>query len=88
MHTKKHLFLFVVLLAILVFFETEASAQCAMCKATAESSLKEESGQAGNGINKGILYIMFVPYSLLMLMIGIFFRKNVISFLKQIGLFK
>jgi len=72
----------------LLFNHLGAEAQCAMCKATAESSLKEESGQAGNGINKGILYIMFVPYSLLMVLIGVFFRKNLREFVRQLGLFK
>ena len=75
-------------LLLLLALNIDAAAQCAMCKATAESSLKEESGQAGNGINKGILYIMFVPYTLLMLLVGIFFRKNVIGFFRGLGLLK
>ena len=36
-------------------------AQCAMCKATLETS----DGSVGGGINEGILYIMPVPYILL-----------------------
>ncbi|MES2628093.1 MAG: hypothetical protein V4616_03905 [Bacteroidota bacterium] len=83
-----YILLIIGLLVLSVLITIDADAQCAMCKATTESSLKEENGQAGNGINKGILYIMFVPYSLLMLMIGIFFRKNVKGFLKQLGLIR
>ncbi len=76
------------ILAAFLFINLNAEAQCAMCKATAESSLKEDTGQAGNGINKGILYIMFVPYSLIMILVGIFFRKNLKQFGQQLGLFK
>jgi hypothetical protein len=38
-----------------------AEAQCAMCRAVLES---EESGEAAEGINNGILYLMVFPYLL------------------------
>ena len=40
------------------------NAQCAMCKAVAESDL-EGGGTAAQGINEGILYLMFIPYLLI-----------------------
>jgi hypothetical protein len=52
---------FVVMLLLAVNFET--SAQCALCKSTAESSLKEGSTQA-KGLNTGILYLLVMPYIL------------------------
>lgn len=41
-----------------------ANAQCAMCKAVAVSDL-EGGGTAAQGINEGILYLMFIPYLLI-----------------------
>ncbi len=84
----KHIITTFAIFAVFLFIGMDADAQCAMCKATTESSLKEETGQAGNGINKGILYIMFIPYSLLMLLVGIFFRDRIKAFLQGLGIFK
>ncbi len=56
------LFVFVALLALLPL---DLSAQCAMCRAAAEQSL--ESGAPINlalGLNKGILYLLIMPYVL------------------------
>lgn len=49
-----------------------AGAQCAMCKAAVESS-QGQANSVATGINKGILYLMAVPYLLLMFI----FRKQV-----------
>lgn len=40
-----------------------SSAQCAMCKAGAESSLKDGNKTAA-GLNSGIMYLLFMPYLL------------------------
>ncbi|MCY7410530.1 MAG: hypothetical protein LH473_09670 [Chitinophagales bacterium] len=40
-----------------------SSAQCAMCKASAESSIKDGNKTAA-GLNKGIMYLLFMPYLL------------------------
>ena len=42
-----------------------AGAQCAMCRAVLETS----EGNAAQGINNGILYLMAIPY-LLVIVIG------------------
>ena len=62
------LFFLILIIAIPQFSE----AQCAMCKASVESSQGQANSVAG-GINKGILYLMAVPYLLLMFI----FRKQV-----------
>ena len=49
-----------VVLALTLMPET-ASAQCAMCKAAAEQSIREGSTQAA-GLNTGILYLAVFPY--------------------------
>ena len=62
------LFFLILIIALPQFSE----AQCAMCKASVESSQGQANSVAG-GINKGILYLMAVPYLLLMFI----FRKQV-----------
>ena len=64
---SKLLFSFLIYLA----FQTKLSAQCAMCKAVVEANLKE-GGSAGAGLNEGILYLMAMPY-IVVLLFGIFY---------------
>ena len=54
-----------VITALMFFVNLTTKAQCAMCKATIESSL-ENGGGIGGGLNKGILYLMAFPYILLL----------------------
>lgn len=51
-----------------------AQAQCAMCRATVESSASTPKGM-GKGINSGILYLMAIPY-LMAVAIGYFWYKH------------
>jgi len=68
-------FLFVLFLLILLFvFNESALAQCPMCKASAEASLKGGSSVA-KGLNKGILYLLMMPY-LLFSVIFLLWYKN------------
>ena len=53
--------LFIIVL-LFVIAATPAEAQCAMCRAVLES---EESGNAAEGINNGIIYLMIFPYLLI-----------------------
>ena len=57
------------------FFCLDAEAQCAMCKATIESNAELGEGNVGSGINRGILYIMGIPY-LLIGAVGILIYKH------------
>ncbi len=59
----------------LLFFTLDAEAQCAMCKASIESSVKEGEASVGAGINDGILYIMGIPY-ILIAVVGFFIYKH------------
>jgi len=51
----------VLLLLALLLLGIDADAQCAMCRAAAENSLREGSTQAA-GLNSGILYLAMFPY--------------------------
>ena len=73
------------LLLLILVLPPDALAQgCAMCKATVESG-QDQSGifggqqAVGQGLNKGIILLMVVPYILLFL----FFRKRIVSFVKE-----
>ena len=65
---KKLLF---ILFLILGSFQS-AIAQCAMCKASAETSM-ESSTQAA-GINTGVLYVLFFVFIVLMFFVGLFLK--------------
>jgi len=62
---------FIVLL--LLFFSFDTTAQCAMCKQAAETSLKSNPTSMARSLNSGILYLMAVPY----LMLCFIFRKQI-----------
>lgn len=58
-------FLFVLLLALAAVSFQDVAAQCPMCKTSLEANRKDESvKKVGNGINKGILYLLAMPFVL------------------------
>ena len=58
-----------------LFIQTEAVAQCPMCKISAESNLKN-GGTAGKGLNAGIFYMLALPYTLVGTIGFIWWRNN------------
>ena len=67
--------IFSVICTLVLFISTDTFAQCAMCKATAASDLKN-GGTLGKGLNFGILYLMCIPYLILFGLCFLFFRKQ------------
>ncbi len=54
-----------ILLFIFLFFVAESGfAQCSMCRRVAETSNEAKDNKAGGGLNKGILYLLSIPYLL------------------------
>ncbi len=51
------------------------SAQCPMCKMSAESNLKN-GGAAGRGLNTGILYLLAMPYLLVPSLFFLWWRNR------------
>jgi hypothetical protein len=51
-------------------------AQCAMCRATAESATEHSGKGIGEGLNAGIVYLMLVPYVIMVVLAVVFFRKK------------
>ncbi len=57
-------------------------AQCAMCRTSVESDLKS-GGSIGNNLNTGIIYLMLIPYIVLMAGAYLFFRKQINAKVKE-----
>lgn len=71
----------VVLLSL--FAIGEADAQCVMCKAVAEKG-KDDGQEMAKGLNAGILYLMGIPYALILTMVIVFFRKRIAAFFRDL----
>lgn len=61
----------------------EAEAQCVMCKAVAEKGTDGGEPMA-KGLNAGILYLMGIPYLLILSLIFVFFRKRIAAFFRDL----
>ncbi len=62
-------------IVVLTSISYNASAQCPMCKAAVESSIKSGQSNAGKGLNNGILYLLAAPY-LLVGALGFLWYRN------------
>ncbi len=63
MHKMKTIFFPLLIMCLLVIFASDLSAQCPMCKMSAESNLAN-GGTVGKGLNAGIMYMLATPYLL------------------------
>ncbi|MDQ3048059.1 MAG: hypothetical protein M3R27_10960 [Bacteroidota bacterium] len=59
-------------------------AQCSMCRTGAESDLNEGGSSIAKGLNTGILYLMAMPYLILMIGGYFFFKKQIDAKLKAL----
>lgn len=64
----------VLVLFVAMLIAEPAAAQCAMCKASSEANLKAGGGDP-KGLNAGILYMLAMPY-LLVMGIGLWWWNN------------
>lgn len=78
-HNRRKVVVFAAML-FLILFSFDAEAQCAMCKAAAESNLESDPRSIARGLNKGILFLMAAPY----VIVGIIFRKDLVILFKNI----
>ena len=80
----KHRYLILFALVLLIFISTgiELDAQCPMCRLSAETNL-QNGGTEGKGLNKGILYMLSLPY-LLVFSLGYIWYRNRNKFSDQI----
>lgn len=78
----RYLILFALVLLIFISTGIELDAQCPMCRLSAETNL-ENGGTEGKGLNKGILYMLSLPY-LLVFSLGYIWYRNRNKFSDQI----
>jgi hypothetical protein len=69
---------FCLLVGALCLAGGEAQAQCAMCRSSVESNHADHTkiSRFGAGLNKGILYIMVIPYILAGTVGFLWYRSN------------
>jgi hypothetical protein len=72
---KKALFILVVLFLVVDFSYGQG---CSQCKLLAEQGSELDENSFGSNINNGILYLMAIPYLLLLFL----FRNRIIRFFK------
>ena len=63
----------ILILLIFVLSSTESFAQCSMLSAIMET---DQQYEAAKGLNKGIVYLMSIPYILVGLIIWKIYRTN------------
>lgn len=64
----------ILIIGIFLLTSEDLLSQCPMCRMSAESNLKD-GGTEGKGLNKGILYMLSMPY-LLVMTLGIIWYRN------------
>jgi len=74
---SRRTFAFLFLLLLQVAYSAASFAQCAMCRTSVESDLKNGNASIGTNLNTGIIYLMLIPYIALSLGAYFFFRKQI-----------
>ncbi|MBX7093535.1 MAG: hypothetical protein K1X56_02355 [Flavobacteriales bacterium] len=75
---------FLAIVVIFVLVSLDADAQCAMCKAVAETgSDGQDQANIGEQLNIGVLLLMAVPYVFILIIPLIFFRKQIKNFIRE-----
>lgn len=67
---------FLVVCVGLFFFTIEASAQCAMCRASLENNVSNGNIGIAAGINFGIMYLFAAPYLVIALIAFFWYRTS------------
>ncbi len=71
----------ILLIAAVALFSQDLLAQgCSQCKLLAEQGSELDENSFGSNINTGILYLMIIPYLLIMFL----FRKRIAGFFKSL----
>ncbi len=69
------IFSVLVLLSVILLQDDLFAQGCVQCRMGPSSNL-EGGGNVARGINSGILYLMLIPYLLIMSIVGYVFRKQ------------
>ena len=71
---------YLVLLAIIVISSDLFAQGCSQCKMLTEQGSELDENSFGSNINTGILYLMIIPYLLIMFL----FRKRILEFFRSL----
>lgn len=74
MHLRK--IIAILFLFFLLVTSTPSNAQCPMCRTAVESAKEIDGSTKGDGLNKGILYLLSLPYLTVALVGGIWYTKR------------
>jgi len=75
----KHKLTFALLFIFFQFHQVLAQG-CSQCKLLTQQGVEADEASFGTNINYGIIYLMVIPYLMLMFL----FRKQIIRFLKSV----
>jgi hypothetical protein len=76
----------IVVFIFTVLMQAFSFAQCSMCKAVVESNKDKNAAEIAEGLNFGILYIMSIPYILMVVIAWVFFRKQISEKIRDLRL--
>ena len=62
--------------SVLTAVPQPVAAQCPMCKTSLESNRKDDQTAVGKGINKGILYLLAMPFLLVGTVGGLYWHRQ------------
>ncbi len=63
-------------------------AQCAMCRASVESTYSDGHYLSGSGLNTGILYLLVMPYLIVALIAYFWYRSSRKEYAQKIALWQ
>ncbi|MEY4610343.1 MAG: hypothetical protein RL246_662 [Bacteroidota bacterium] len=66
----------ILFLILFVFMGLDATAQCAMCRTTVESTISNGRSNIATGLNTGILYLLSAPYLAVAVVAWLWFRQS------------
>lgn len=64
------------ILIVLISLVPDVSAQCAMCRSTIENNLSNGDPGLAAGLNTGILYLLALPYLVVMIIGYLWFKST------------
>ncbi|HAA01140.1 MAG TPA: hypothetical protein DCD96_05785 [Flavobacteriales bacterium] len=68
-----------------LLFNSDVEAQCAMCKAVAETgSQGQDQSSIGEQLNIGIIFLMAIPYLFILIIPMILFRRHIKGFFREL----
>lgn len=77
-------FILILSIAFLSLTQQAVAQGCAQCKLVAEQASELDESSFGSNINSGIIYLMLIPYFLLLFL----FRKKIMGVLRMVFLKK